>query len=78
MSLAVNLEAPKDINFEDGNCAVCRNIGKLSIFHTAYSQKPKSYISISVYDPHVHITTWTLQGNSTAVKSWQDTKMESL
>jgi hypothetical protein len=57
-------EVPKDINSEDGNCTVCRNNGKLSIFHMAYSKKPESYISISVSDPHVHITLGLYKGTA--------------
>jgi hypothetical protein len=39
------ISPPQHINPEDGNGNVCRNVGQLSTFFLAHSQKPKSYIN---------------------------------
>jgi hypothetical protein len=45
--ISIKLHKPsKYIHPEDGNCTVCRNVGKPITFDAAYPRKPKIYINI--------------------------------
>jgi hypothetical protein len=43
--IRASLHSPTDIHPEDGNCSVCRNVGKPSNLDPDYLRRPKLYIS---------------------------------